>query len=99
MLPERKPDVAEKLLPQAQLGDADTIPFDVGLFQVSQQVAAVTNHLQQTPAGVVVMGMHLEVLLQIVDALGENSDLHFGRTGVGFMEPVGGNDFVLFFFS
>ena len=42
------------------------------------------------------MGMHLEVLLQIVDALGENRNLDFRRTGVGVVEPVSDNDFVLF---
>ena len=42
----------------------------------------MTDHLEQTTVGMEVLGVLLHVLGQAVDAVGENSDLNFGGTGV-----------------
>ena len=34
----------------------------------------------------------LQVLVEVVDAFCQQSDLHFGGTGVAFMLGIGGND-------
>lgn len=42
----------------------------------------MTNHLQKTAAAVVILLVCLQMLVQGVDAVGQNGDLYFGRTGV-----------------
>ena len=63
----RRPD-SGNLLTQAQLGDQGTIALDVLLGQIVQHLAALTDHLQQTTTGVVVVGMHAQVIGQLLDA-------------------------------
>ena len=87
------------LLTDTQLGDQGTIALDVLLHEVVEQAAALTDHLVQAAAGVVVLRVLLEVLGELVDALGENGDLDLGRTGVAGMGCVLLNDSSLFFFA
>ena len=87
----------ERLLSQTQLFDDCTVAIDVLLLQVAQKVSSVTDHLQHTAAGVVILGVLLEVLVQFVDASGQNRDLYFGGTGVGFVGLVGSDDCLLGF--
>jgi hypothetical protein len=47
---------------------------------------------------VVVLLVNFKVFVEVVDSLGEESDLYFGRTGVAFVGCVLCNDFVLFHF-
>ena len=67
------------LLAQAQLGDQCTISFDIGALQVVEQTTTLTNHQQQAAAGVVVLLVHLQMLVQVVDAGGQQSDLNLRR--------------------
>lgn len=71
-----------KSLPDAQLADQRTVPADVAGTQIVEQAAALANQHQQAAARVEVLRVDLEVLGQLLDALGEQCDLHFGRTGV-----------------
>lgn len=64
------------LLTDTQLGDQGTIALDVLLHEVVEQAAALTDHLVQAAAGVVVLRVLLEVLGELSDALGEDSDLN-----------------------
>ena len=57
----------------------------------------MTAHLEQTTVGMEVLGVLLHVLGQAVDAVGENSDLNFGGTGVALVGRVLSNNLVLFF--
>lgn len=77
------------LLTDAQLGDQGTIALDILLLQIVQQAAALTDHLQQTTVGVLVLGVGAHVLGEDVDALGEDGDLDLGGTGVGLVGTVG----------
>ena len=72
-----------------ELGDDGAVTLDVLGHQIVQHLAALTDHLQQAAAGVVVLLVDLQVLGELVDAGGENGDLHLGRTGVGLMDAVG----------
>ena len=76
------------LLTDTQLGDQSTVAVDVLLCQIVQHLAALTNHHQQTTAGVVVMLVHAQVIGQLVDAGGQDSNLNFGRTGVALVSSV-----------
>lgn len=56
----------------------------MGFLQIHQQPLALANQRQQRlPAGVV-LGVLLEVLRQLLDAVGKQGDLPFGRTRVLF---------------
>ena len=63
------------------LGDA-LIARPVGIVQVVQQPAALTNHLEKTTAGAVVFFVILEMLGELGDSLGQHGDLHIRRPGV-----------------
>ena len=76
------------LLTDTELLDDRTITIDVLLGQIAQQIATVTNHLEQTATAVMVVGMLLQMLSQLVDASGQNRDLNLRRTGIGVMQLV-----------
>ena len=63
------------------LGDG-LVTVDVGVVEVIQQTAALTDHHQQSPPRTVVLLAVLQVFRQMVDALRQQSNLHIGRTGV-----------------
>ena len=84
----RRFPLLQSLLSDVQLLDDRTIALNVNLLQITQQVSSVTNHLGQTATAVVVVGVALEVLGQVVDAVGQNSDLNLGRTGVAFVDRI-----------
>ena len=85
------------LLTDTQLGDQSTVTVDVLLGQIVQQAAALTDHHQQTTAGVVVVLVRTQVISQLVDASGQDSDLDLGRTGVAFVGCVFQDDLGLLF--
>ena len=72
----------ELLFAQTQLLDQAVVALDVLLLEVREQAAALVDHHQQAAARMVVLVVVLEVLGQVTDALGEDRDLDFGRTGV-----------------
>src|SRR4051812_35072348 len=65
------------LLTDAERVDETAIPVERLLLQVVQQAAALADQLEQTPARVVILRVVLEVLGQVVDALGQERDLDF----------------------
>src|SRR5574343_513020 len=80
------------LLAQAQLLDQCSVTLSVLALQVGQQALALVDHLQQTAAAMVVLGVGLEVRGQLVDAGGQQGDLDFRRAGVVGTAGVGGDD-------
>ena len=81
------------LLAQAKLGTDLAVALYVGLLQIVLKATAPTDHLQQATAGMVVVLVLLEVLVQVVDALSQQSDLNFGGTGIALVNRVLGDDF------
>lgn len=87
-----------RLLTDAQFGDQSTIALDVFFGEVVQQTAALTDHLVHAEPAVVILRMLLQVLGELMDALGQNGDLDLGGTGVALMRSIGlDNDGFLFF--
>ena len=84
------------LLAQTQLGNDGAVALDILLLEVVEQISSLTNHLQQTAAGVMVLLMNLHMLGQVVDPLGEDRDLHLCRTGIGLVGSVVSNNSLLF---
>ena len=84
-----------KLLTQTQLSDQGTVTVDVLLLQIGQQIAAAADHLEQAAAAVVVMLVGLEVLGQVVDTSGQQSNLNLRRTGVTLVDGCLSDDGLL----
>src|SRR5947209_5229718 len=76
------------LLAEPEALDGRAVALDVLPLQVVEQAAAAADHLEQAAAAVVVLGVGLEVLGQLDDAMRQDRDLHLGRTGVALMRPV-----------
>ncbi len=86
------------LLSQAKLADDRAVTLDVVLLQVVQQTSSVTNHLLQTAAAVEVLLVSLEVLGQVSDAVGQDSNLYLGGTCVTLVGSVLLDDVEFYFF-
>src|ERR1041385_3122165 len=90
MLRRRKgvPGRLASLLPKAQLLDDDLVAVERVLFQVLQQGATLVDQLEHAPAAGVVLHVRLEMLAQLVDALGQQGHLDLGRAGVAVVHGV-----------
>jgi len=83
------------LLAQAVAGDCLAVSLDIRLLQVGKKASALTDHLQQAAAGMVILAVAAEVIGEFQDSLGQNSDLDFRRTGIGIMKASGLDDVIL----
>src|SRR4051812_33232364 len=75
------------LAAQAQLLDQRAVALQVVPLHVGQQPAPPADQLEQAPARMVVVLVHLHVLGELADPLGEQGDLHLGGAGVGVACP------------
>ena len=96
MVRKPTPPSFTSLLTNTELGDNGAVTLHVLLGQVVQHLTALTDHLQQAAAAVVVVDVDLQVLGELLDAGGQNGDLHLGGAGVSGMGAVGLNDGRLF---
>src|ERR1700716_700983 len=80
---------------EAEALDQGPVARNVDRGQVLQQPAATADQQQETPPGVVVVLVHLEVLGQVADPLGQQRNLRLGGTGVTLVDPVGVQDRLL----
>ena len=78
----------KQLLADTEASDDGTVALDVGFDEIIEQTLSLTDHFEQTASGMVVVLVGLQVLGEVVDSLGENGDLHLGRTCVALMESV-----------
>src|ERR1700756_2466244 len=69
----------------AEAVDQRAVPLHVDLRQVLAETTAPADQQQQTSSRVVIVLVDLEVLSQVVDALGKQRDLRLRRTGVGLV--------------
>src|SRR5579863_717390 len=82
--PDRSADPGvARLAANAEPADDRPVALDVVAPHVVEQPATATDDLHQPAPGVVVALVHLEVLGEERDALGEERDLHLGRPRVG----------------
>src|SRR5688572_5684030 len=77
-----------RLAAEAELGVDGAVALDVDVAQVRLEALALADELQEAPAAVMVLLVHLQVLVELVDASGEERDLHLGRAGVGLVGAV-----------
>jgi len=77
-----------ELLARYHAEDAASAPEEP---PASEQAPAPAHEHQKPPPTVMVLLVDLQVLGEVVDALGEERDLHLGRTRVGGMRPILGD--------
>src|SRR5207248_6004502 len=73
------------LLPDPQTVDQLAVPGGILRLEVIEQPPALADELEQSAPRVVVLLVRLEVLGQVMDALGEQRDLHLRRAGVALV--------------
>ena len=88
---------SDRLFSDAELVDDGAVALDVDLLEISEQVAAMTDHFEQTSAAVVVLFVRLQVLGERVDPRGQERDLHLGGAGVALVGRVLCDDRLFFF--
>src|SRR6476646_3325359 len=85
------------LAAQAQLLDQRAVALQIVPLHVGQQPAPPADQLEQAPAGMVVVLVHLHVLGELADPLCEQGDLHLRRAGVGGACPELADQLLLLF--
>jgi len=78
------------LLTDAQLLNDGTVAVNLAVLEVVEHPAALTYQFQQAEAGAVVLLVHFQMLREVLNAVGEQSNLRLGRTGIGvyFLKAV-----------
>lgn len=84
--------LAGRLSAQAQTFEQALIFVEVVALDVVKQLSASTGHCDQAAATMEVLAVRPEVIREVVDPLGQQSNLYFGRTGVLVVTPVIGDD-------
>ena len=78
---------APSLFAKTELRDEIGVTLFVLAPEIIEQRTALVDQHQQAAARMVVLRVGLEVLGQVVDALGKDRDLDFRRTGVALPRP------------
>jgi hypothetical protein len=86
---------ARCLVAETKLLDQRSVRLEIAPLEVRQQPAAGADHLQESPATVMVLGVGPKVIGEGIDPLGEEGDLHLGRPGVLLMGLVLGHGALL----
>lgn len=80
---------------QAQLGNDFAIALDVASLDVVEKTTTPPDHHQKSTTTVMVVRVGLEMLGEMVDAIGQQGNLHFGGASVGSVRTMLGDRFVL----
>src|SRR5262245_36055801 len=87
------PPMLLQLFSQTKTIDQVVITVDVTTLQIIKKAAALADQLQQSAARMIVLLVSLEMVGQFIDALRQQRDLDFRRSGVGAMRLVLRNQF------
>jgi hypothetical protein len=79
----------EKIFLLAESQALDQGPIAVGRVfpEILELLSPLSDHFQQSPPGMVILPVSLQVLSQALDPPGQKRNLHFRRTGVLFVNP------------
>jgi len=86
-----------ELLAEVQLLENRPIAKNVFFLQVGEEFFPLADQIHQRFFGTEIFAVRLEVLGEVVDALGKERDLPFGRAGIGGRSSVGGENFLFLF--
>ena len=73
-------------------GDDASVPLDVVVTDVIEETAPAADQHEQATTTVVVLLVDLQMLVEVVDPLGEQCDLDLGRARVGVVQAMLGDD-------
>jgi hypothetical protein len=76
----------EHLTTDAQALNQVLVPFRITAFQVFQKAASACDHRQQSPAGMMVLTVQFEVVLELQNSLAQDGYLYVWRTGIGVVD-------------
>src|SRR4051812_4727343 len=76
------------LAPEAELLDQGAVALEVLLRQIVEQPAAAADELEQSAARIVILRVRAEMVGELVDAGGQEGDLHLRGPGVGPVPAV-----------
>src|SRR5438874_2004587 len=83
-------DRKKSLIEKFRVHEGDTGSPEVQIALLTERINGLTDHFKQhikeTPSGVVILDVLLEVIRETVDALREERDLHFGRPRVALVD-------------
>jgi len=88
-------NAAKRLTPETEFLKKSAVSIHVLVPEIVEQAAALAHDLEQTTAGMVILAVGLEMLLEAGDPLREEGDLNLGRTSVAIAALVLGDDFGL----
>ena len=95
--PRRRPVTKQEMQAIANGLDMQPLAQEVAQLMFDQKAATLTHQLQQAAPAVVVLAVGLEVLGELLDAGGQEGDLHLRRPGVVVVCPVVPDDLLLRF--
>jgi hypothetical protein len=83
-------DLLFLLSAQPELLNQRPISLDILVLEVVQEAPALTHQFDQSPTGMMIFGVGLEMISQITDTLAQDGYLHLGGAGIRFMcaKPV-----------
>jgi hypothetical protein len=70
------------LFSESQGLDHFPVPVDVLVLQVVQQPSSLTHKFEQAPSGMMIFSVDFEMLVQVIDALREQSNLNLRRSSI-----------------
>jgi hypothetical protein len=83
------------LLADSESFNDRAIPIGILGLQVIKKPAALTNHLEQPSAGMMIFRMDFEMLRQITNSFAQNGNLNLGRARIRIMCAVRVHDLAL----
>src|SRR5262249_27936579 len=85
-----------ELLTELQRRDDLAVPVHVGPLEIVEKLAPLADEHEQATTGMMILLVDLEMIRERLDPLAEERDLDLGRTRVGFVETMLGDDGGLF---
>ena len=76
------------LFADPQLFNYLAVAVDIDAGEISQQLAAVADHLEKAATRVMILIVLLQMQRQVVDTRREKRDLHLRRSGIGGVELI-----------
>ena len=85
------------LLAELQFASDRHVAIVIRFVEIIEQTPALADHLQQSAAGTVILVVLLQMLSEVIDPLGQQSNLNVGAPGIAVMHAERFNCFVLLF--
>jgi hypothetical protein len=70
------------LFPDSQFLNQGAVALHILLLEIVKEMPSLTDEFQESPPGMVILGMGLEMLRQVIDSLAQDGDLDLGRSRV-----------------